>query len=70
MCEGHGCEGEGHGHHPGHIAHGKCHCGCGHNGRKFLSQKEKIKMLEEYRESLKNELEGVEEEMNALKRET
>jgi hypothetical protein len=52
-------------HHKG-MAHGMCGCGCG--GRRFLSRKEKIEMLEEYRESLKNELEGVEEELNGLKR--
>jgi hypothetical protein len=53
-----------HGHH-GHN-HGTCGCGCG--GRRFLSRKEKIEMLEEYRESLKNELEGVEEALNELKK--
>ena len=63
------------GHHTGHMdqgahhrgmAHGMCGCGCG--GRRFLSRKEQIEMLEEYRESLKSELEGVEEELNGLKR--
>jgi len=54
----------GHGHHGQH--HGACGCGCG--GRRFLSRKEKIEMLEEYRESLKNELEGVEEALNELKK--
>ena len=52
-------------HHMG-MAHGMCSCGCG--GRRFLSRKEKVEVLEEYRESLKNELEGVEEELNELKR--
>lgn len=66
MCEGLRCEGEGHGHRQEHVTHGKCHCGCGHSGRRFLSRKEQIEMLEEYRESLKNELEGVEEKLNAL----
>lgn len=70
MC----CGEEMHGHHAGHIghgaphggmAHGKCDCGCG--GRKFLSNKERIEMLEEYSESLKSELEGVEEELKELK---
>ena len=63
------------GHHAGHIGHGAHHrgmahgmCSCG--GRRFLSRKEKIEMLEEYRESLKSELEGVEEELNELKRES
>lgn len=71
MC----CRGEMQGHHEGRMgyeahhrgmAHGMCRCGCG--GRKFLSRKEKIEMLEEYRESLKNELEGVEEELKELQR--
>jgi hypothetical protein len=39
-------------------------CGCG--GRMFLSKKERIEMLEEYRESLKCELDGVEEELKRL----
>jgi|WetSurMetagenome_2_1015567.scaffolds.fasta_scaffold202748_2 hypothetical protein len=47
------------------TAHGKCGCGCG--GRMFRSKKEKIEMLEEYNESLKNEIEGVEEELKALR---
>ena len=34
---------------------------------RFLSRREKMEMLEEYRESLKNELEGVEEELKMLK---
>jgi hypothetical protein len=64
------------GHHAGHIGHGAHHrgmahgmCGCGCGGRRFLSRKEKVEMLEEYRESLKNELEGVEEELKELQRE-
>lgn len=67
MCEGYRCEAEGHGHHPGHVAHERCHCSCGHNGRKFLSRNEKIEMLKEYKKSLQNELEGVEEKLNSLK---
>jgi predicted nucleic acid-binding Zn-ribbon protein len=47
------------------TAHGERGCECG--GRKFLSKKEKIEMLEEYRQSLKNEVEGVEEALKALK---
>ena len=43
------------------------HCGCG--GRRFLSKKERIEMLEEYLESLKSEMEGVEEELKELKKE-
>ncbi len=52
---------------PYHIdtAHDVCGCGCG--GRKFLSKRERIEMLEEYSESLKCELEGVEEELKELK---
>lgn len=72
MC---GCE-EKQGHHSG--AHGMCggeekqghHSGehgmCGCVGRRFLSKKERVEMLEEYRESLKCELEGVEEELKRL----
>jgi hypothetical protein len=51
-------------HHAGR-AHGTC--GCGERG--FLSKEEKTKMLVEYRESLKRELEGVEEELKGLKEE-
>jgi len=47
------------------TAHGECGCGC--KGRMFLSKKEKIEMLVEYKESLKNEIEGVEEELKALR---
>ncbi len=61
-----------HGHHGfmfprAYMAHGMCPCGCG--GRRFLSRKERIEMLEEYLESLKSEMEGVEEELKELKRE-
>ena len=56
---GHHAEHVGQGSHHGGMAHGMCGCSCGE--RRFLSRKEKIEMLEEYRESLKNELEGVEE---------
>jgi hypothetical protein len=48
------------------MAHGMCGCG---GERRFLSRKEKIEMLEEYRESLKSELEGVEEALKELQRE-
>ncbi len=47
------------------MARGMCTCGCG--GRRFLSKKERIEMLEEYLESLKSEIEGVEEELKELK---
>ena len=49
------------------MVNGKCNCGSG--GRRFLSRKEKVEMLEEYRNSLKKELEGVEEELKELQRE-
>jgi hypothetical protein len=42
-------------------------CTCGSGGRRFLSKKERIEMLEEYLESLKSEMEGVEEELKELK---
>ena len=64
---GHHAEHIGQGSHHGGMAHGMCGCGCGE--RRFLSRKEKIEMLEEYRESLKNELEGVEETLKELQRE-
>jgi hypothetical protein len=70
MC----CGEEMHGHHAEHIGHGAHHRGIAHGacscrGRKFLSKKERIEMLEEYSESLKSELEGVEEELKSLKNE-
>ncbi len=72
MC----CEEEMQGRHAEHIGHEAHHkgmarsmCGCGCGGRRFLSKKEKVEMLEEYKESLQNELEGVEEELKELKRE-
>jgi hypothetical protein len=73
MCCG---DEEKHGHQAGHMMHGAHHggmvhdlCGCSCGGRRFLSKKEKVEMLEEYRKSLKNELEGVEEELKELQRE-
>jgi hypothetical protein len=61
-------------HHAGHAMHSAHHrgmagmCGCGCGERRFPCRKEKIEMLEEYRESLKNELQGVEEALNELKK--
>ena len=52
-------------HHGIHHSGARGMCGCGE--RKFLSKKERIEMLGEYRESLKCELDGVEEEMKELK---
>jgi hypothetical protein len=49
------------------MVHGMCSCSCGE--QKILSEKEKVEMLEGYRKSLKNELEGVEEELKELQRE-
>jgi len=72
MC----CGEEFHGHHGEHMGHrghhgemamaqGMCGCGCG--GRRFLSKEEKIEKLEDYRESLKKELQGVEEELKEIR---
>ncbi len=68
MC----CEGK-HGHHALSMHHGIHHsrargmCSCGE--RKFLSKKERIEILEEYRKSLKCELDGIEEEIKSLQTE-
>lgn len=71
MC----CGEEMHGQHGGHMDHKDHHggmaqgmCGCGCGPRRFPSRKEKIEMLEEYKESLKNELEGVEEALKELQK--
>jgi hypothetical protein len=67
------CCGEKQGHHALPMRHGIHHsgargmCGCGE--RKFLSKKERIEMLEVYRESLKCELDGVEEVLKSLQTE-
>lgn len=77
MC----CGDEMHGHHGGQMGHmghkdhhrgmatanGMGGCGCG--ARRFLSKEEKIEMLDKYRESLKRELEGVEEKLKDLSKE-
>jgi hypothetical protein len=69
MC---GCE-EKPGSHAMPMRHGTCHsdnhetCGCGEH--KLLSKEERIEKLEEYRESLKRKLDGVEEELKVLKEE-
>ncbi len=49
------------------MAHGMSGCSCGCGERIFLSKKERIEMLEEYSETLKCELEGVEEELKELR---
>ncbi len=62
---------KGHGAHHRDMAQGMAHgivgCSCGCGGRIFHSKKERIEMLEEYSESLKSELEGVEEELKELR---
>ncbi len=61
------------GHHSVTVNQGVCQSGaremCGCVERKFLSKKERIVMLEEYRESLKCELDGVDEKLKVLKEE-
>ena len=42
-------------------------CGCGTFFRRFISAKEEQERLEEYRDQLKKELEGVEERIQELK---
>jgi hypothetical protein len=59
MQEGYCCGRKMHEHHVG-----------GHEVRRFLSRKEKIEMFERYRESLRNGLEGVEEALQELKRDS
>lgn len=46
-----------------------CHCGCGsgRSFRRFISSKEEVEMLEDYREQLKKELAGMEERIQELK---
>lgn len=59
-------------HHTGHAMRGGHHqgmCGCGCGERRFPSRKEKIEMLEEFKESLQNEMQGVEEALKELKKE-
>ena len=40
----------------------------GQTVRSFLTEKEELARLEEYREQLKNELQGIEESLEKLKR--
>ena len=66
------CCGDKHGNHGGQMHHGMPFAGhgpCGCAGRMFLSKREKIEMLENHREALKNELEGVEEALRELAKE-
>ncbi len=53
---------------------GECNCagscGCGSGMRNFLTRDEKLEMLSEYKKSLEQEVEGVEERIQELKRKT
>ena len=42
-------------------------CGCGPFFRRFVSAKEEVERLEEYRDQLKKELAGLEERIQELK---
>jgi len=45
-------------------------CGSGHcgpQGRKYLTKEEKVKKLEEYKETLETEAKGVEERIKEIK---
>jgi uncharacterized protein (DUF983 family) len=46
---------------------GCCGCGCGRFFRRFISVKEEVEYLEEYRDQLKKELEAVEECIQEVK---
>lgn len=81
-CHSHGHHGH-HGHHPKkmmihmhhgmHGHHGKGECCCEEKPfgfhRHFVSSKEKLEMLEKYKEELENELEGVKEHIAKLTKE-
>ena len=56
MCDSKG----GHSTSGGHGCSCGC-CGCGSFSRRFITKKEKMECLENYREQLKKELEGLEE---------
>ena len=45
---------------------GCCGCGCGNLTRNFITQAEEKEKLERYRDSLKNELAGLEEHLKEL----
>jgi hypothetical protein len=45
---------------------GCCGCGCGTLTRRFITPAEEKEMLEKYRDSLKNELTGLEEHLKEL----
>ena len=44
------------------------HCGCHNDERHFLTKEEKIEKLEEYKEWLENERNGVQETIDELKK--
>ncbi len=44
-----------------------CGCGCGPFSRRFFTAKEKEERLDNYKEQLKKELEGLEERIQELK---
>jgi hypothetical protein len=41
-------------------------CGSGYTGRNFLTREEKIRLLREYHQDLKREVQGVEERIKEL----
>ena len=45
---------------------GCCGCGCGGSFRRFISAKEQLEWLEEYRDQLHKELAGVEERIQEV----
>ena len=54
------------GYHHG-MSHDPCHCGCRPFFRHFSTSEEEKKKLEEYKEQLKKELQGVEEWIQKIK---
>jgi coproporphyrinogen III oxidase-like Fe-S oxidoreductase len=57
----------------GHDTQGCCDtdlsgCGCGSFSRRFVTNKEEQEWLEEYKKQLQNELAGVEERMQEIKK--
>ncbi|KYC51768.1 MAG: hypothetical protein AMQ22_01162 [Candidatus Methanofastidiosum methylothiophilum] len=59
-----------------HMGHGRpryesMNCSCGgscHSGRRFLTKEERIEMLEDYKNWLEKEKQGVEERIEELKK--
>ena len=45
-----------------------CGCGCMPFHRSFISSKEELEMLNEYKDQLKKEMEGIEERLEKLKK--